>query len=616
MKKLFATALIGMMAASAFADVTTVPFSYANDDVFNYGKGRKISYDVAMCINDPSLAGKKITKISAYLATMDINETSIWMTDELIVDGKLNVPNIMSQDVTPVEATYGDKTGLALLQYELAEPYVLTGDPVYVGYSVNIPDTETNEQKNPLVLSNVINENGFWLHSGAAVLRWTEYSQTAGGVAVIVVDLEGEFPTNSLSASSLGETFAVNGEPFDVVAYFTNTGQSPINNINYTYTSNGVTKDGYMELESPIEPNPALPCPVALPFEAINGSGPYDISITLTKVNGEENQTEFPTLEGKVYVAPYLPKHRPLVEEYTGTWCGYCTRGYIGMELVGEFYGEDVTVICYHDQDPMAVNPRPYVPSGDPAATLDRLGQIDPYYGTLSTSLWSNLQYDFYIRNDIDEALTWKPLADINIIDAYAENNQVKVSTEVMFIKDFDKANYQIGYVLVANGLSGKPGSSWDQHNYYAGDKDYAGTYLQPICEWPAVVQGLVFNDVAIDSRMCGGVSGSIPSKITTGETIAHQYTFNIGSNQFAQKLENLSVAAFIIDRSNGTIENSHRFYLRNGSGVEGIESNAHVMNVEYYDLNGRKVVNPEKGIFVKVAKMSDGSVKTSKVVK
>ena len=51
-------------------------------------------------------------------------------------------------------------------------------------------------------------------------------------------------------------------------------------------------------------------------------------------------------------------------------------------------------------------------------------------------------------------------------------------------------------------------------------------------------------------------------------------------------------------------------------SGIENLGSEAAPQTVEYFNLNGTKVTNPEKGIYVKRVVLSDGKVKTSKVAR
>lgn len=48
-------------------------------------------------------------------------------------------------------------------------------------------------------------------------------------------------------------------------------------------------------------------------------------------------------------------------------------------------------------------------------------------------------------------------------------------------------------------------------------------------------------------------------------------------------------------------------------NSIESIDA-SNIMKVEFFDTQGRKVANPEKGIYVKTVTLTDGSVKTSKV--
>lgn len=54
-----------------------------------------------------------------------------------------------------------------------------------------------------------------------------------------------------------------------------------------------------------------------------------------------------------------------------------------------------------------------------------------------------------------------------------------------------------------------------------------------------------------------------------------------------------------------------------NGSvGISVAEGDSKISATEYYDLNGRKITNPTKGVFIKKTIMEDGSVKTTKTVR
>ena len=43
----------------------------------------------------------------------------------------------------------------------------------------------------------------------------------------------------------------------------------------------------------------------------------------------------------------------PVVEEFTGTWCGWCTIGYEGMESAKATFGDNAVLIAVHVGDVM-----------------------------------------------------------------------------------------------------------------------------------------------------------------------------------------------------------------------------------------------------------------------
>lgn len=609
-KNLLTLAILGLAAFGSTLNAAESEFTYADGELFPFGKGKAENIDVAMCIQDPSLVGKRITKILAYINTVDgISNTSVWLSNNLTLENKVNVPDIDQWDVTPVVTTVG-KYQLGTLEYTLSDPYVLTEDPLYVGYSITVDDNKTDGQKYPVVLSQGNTPEGLYVHMSKSVLKWTPYVDKAGGVAYIVVYIEGDFAENALSLQNSQVIYAEDNEEFTGAFVVSNLGASPIENIDYTYTydDDETVYEGYVELEDPIQPSISLTSMLYLPFEAISGTGPHDLNLTVTKVNGEINEAEHNSLSCTVNVIPFMPQHRPLIEEYTGLWCGWCPRGYIAMEEIALIYGDSQVSICYHNGDPMEVTTSyPVKVTGFPNSTVDRISLIDPYYGADNS--------EFGIANYIEARMEVLAIADIEL-EATLEGNTVNVESSTRFIQDIEDANYQVGYVLTCNGLSSP---KWGQSNYFAGSTaEYAGTILEPLTRWPDTVLGLVFNDVAVDVDAMSGIPGSIPASIKTGQEYTNSYSFNIAGNDLIPDPENLVVAAFIINKNNGQIVNANKYMFNpdyDYNGVEELQEATTVVSTEYYDLTGRKVNNPGNGIYVVKEKNSNGTFKTSKVL-
>ncbi|MCH5224724.1 MAG: Omp28-related outer membrane protein [Muribaculaceae bacterium] len=608
MKKHLLTLLIaGAASTGVWAENATLDYTYANESLFLYGKGKKELIDVAICINNPGLAGKKITGIKAYISTAEgIEQTSVWLSNELTLENKVNVPDIASFDVTPAAVTVGEYD-LQVLEANLSEPYTLTADPVYVGYSLSVVSNSTDQQKNPIVLSSGTNSNGFWLHMKQSVLKWMDYSANAKGVAFIVAEIEGEYPDYSLGLQGYKPIYCQSGQAFSVDFNAVNIGANPINEVSYVYSfDGGAQQTGTLSLPSPIDPQLALTSPLSLNFQGVEGMGSHTLQVEITEVNGQPNDSSIASIECTVNVIPFVPQHKPLVEEYTGLWCGWCTRGYLAMEMIGEIYGNNAVAIAYHNGDPMEVTQNyPVRVPGYPSASVNRNPAVDPYYGSDDVT-------EFGISNDIAASIDEMTVGEINLRATLSEGI-ITVESATRFIQDFTNANYEVGYVLVSNGLTNP---TWAQANYYSGAGGYEGSYLQELTEWPDPVAGLVFNDVAIDVSAMNGIANSIPASITNGQEYPNTFTFNIIGNELVQNTDNLIVAAFVIDKTTGLIVNANKCDLSGNAGVESIKKgNSEVIKIEYYDLTGRKVAEPHNGVVIKREIMNDGSSKSSKII-
>lgn len=621
LKKLVAACLLGSAVLSAMAAESAITFTYANDDYGFWGKGKSEIYDVAIRIQDPALAGKKVTAIRAVLnAYEDINSTSLWLSKELTlekIDGvKVTVPDICSAEVVPEKISLPDsKDSYGQLSTKLDEPYVITEEGFYAGYSLTVPAVEKGQslsvkQQNPLLFSISDNANSLFIRASKDFLKWVPYNEKLGGAAAMIyVTIEGEFDEYSVGLKSVATSYAPIDEDFNVKAVITTPGSKDVSSIGYTYTIGGKSYDRTLEFEQPIACNFVNSTVVELPISALSELGEYTLDLNINKVNGEDNANPKTSASCSVTVLPYVPKHRPMLEEFTGTWCGYCTRGYIALEILNELYGDNVVLAAYHSGDPMEIYEFPVYVESFPSATLNRGPISDPYYG--------NANDGFGMKYEVLESMETAVPADIKV-DAYWGNEdktEIKISTNTTFFEDKANAGYKVGYLLINNGLSGE-GNDWVQSNYYtsyAGQLD--GTDLEVITTWPNKVPDLVFNDVVVDITGMMGIENSVPSDVAFGKTYASDYSFDIASNSIIQDKDKLYVAAFIIN-PNGTILNAYKTKVDGFTAVKSLETGVAEVSAEYYNLSGSRVAAPQQGVFVKVAKMSDGTVRTSKVAR
>ena len=255
-----------------------------------------------------------------------------------------------------------------------------------------------------------------------------------------------------------------------------------------------------------------------------------------------------------------IPVHRPLIEEYTGTWCGWCVRGLVGMELLRQRFGDEFIGVAYHNDDPMEIMYTDDYPSsfwGFPTAFIERTSEVDPYYGFsyVSAGIVSDMEQYAAIAVNADAVVTALWTSD--------EKTAIDVDVTCYFTVDEQNANYAIEVMLVADDLHGSS-SSWDQENYYSDTFYYSSDpYLGPWVAKPDVISGYHFNDVIVGTS--GVVAGSLPSEIVAYNDYSCHYRFTLSSlpkPSLIQNKDNLHVIAVIVNKANGQAINANRCFI------------------------------------------------------
>lgn len=589
----------------------TIQFSYADENArlgaLGYSSGD--SYDVAMGINNPAMAGMKVTAITAYLNPYtDVSNGSLWISSGFELTGNTFVPDIRKVEVNPVRGSYAGDNDVAVMTITLDEPYVLPETPVYIGYSITIDQASGEAQKHPVIYSaNAYNEMGFFWRAASNGRDWTDASDY--GNATIYVTLEVE-NANSLGIRSIDEAYTLADEGFNANVNVFNVGIYDVNSITYSYSiDGGELQNNTVILTTPIPVDQVKAYTQALPINGISEIGPHNVTLTITEINGQPNTSDVATGAFTANVVPFKPKHRPLVEEFTGLWCGWCPRGFLGMEKIAEIYGDDQVSICYHNAsqgpDPMSVsNSNPMGADAYPGGSVDRQAVVDPWYG-------SSNNVNFGIGQDVDQALEKFAIADIEV-EATLDGDIVTATATTKFVVNQENTNYRLGFVLVANNLYN---STWAQTNYFPQYKrDFAGTPLEVLCNMGGKIYGQHYNDVAVDVTNMNGTRGLFPANITVDTPYVNEFSFNIANNKVIQDRSQLIVVAFVAN-PDGTIVNANKFCFPGAAGVQGVDSeDATVVSTVYYDLTGRKVANPDHGIYIRSEKLSDGTVRNQKI--
>lgn len=608
-------------AAAGQAPQSTVTFTYAGDDprkMNSYGSALEERHDAGICIDEPLLAEYKIKKITGYLRNNTYTlEHAVWVSSGLYLEDNVNRPDIFESDEIELKSGVFNGTSCDIIEYVFDDPIPVGEAPVYVGYSF----TSTRALSyNAIWIYENPDKNGFFYHGSESMPYWADNS-SMGWSLIIEVELEGSNSLKAVNISGMDDCYATLDTPFEATAYLVNPLGEAVREIEYSYTiDDGEVVDGMMKFDSPIEPDPAFKVPVKLRFEGVRSIGRHKVSVRVDKVDGVENASANPCCDFEAVGVPFIPKRRPLVEEYTGLWCGWCPQGYVAMQEINKCFREDVVVMSYHYNDNLSVTSNyPMVVSGYPKLSIDRIALLNPYNGTHGNSQGCGVVID------IAERMENVPVADVEVKNVMLSSTDLSFDINVTFVVDLPKVNCELGYAVTANGLT----TSQLQSNYYSGMAGYEGSPLEPFTQYGSYVRGLVFDDVVVNVGDYKGARESIPASVKAGEVISHGYTVPLNGVKYCSDPDMLVINAFIIDKTTSQIVNANKAYAsakgipRYDDDEEEDDITLHVGNaeeaepvsVEYFDMTGRRIHRPSHGVYVARYIMPDGSVSSKKIM-
>lgn len=363
------------------------------------------------------------------------------------------------------------------------------------------------------------------------------------------------------------------GETYQPMLSVNCTSEDPITSIDYTLTL------GDKQVKKTHTFNPAIPAGFNQRYDfqsemtAPKTAAAYNLTFTIDRVNGKA--VSIPSSAQYKQLVVTRKAHRmTLVEEFTGTECGWCPRGWVGMEKVKKEIPEDACVIALHQysaSDPMYGDyyHTPSFIGGAPAAVVDRAPRsCDPYFGEKVNGK------DEGIINTVMRHESLLPEVEIQDLTAnYTDESctQILATATTEFLTDLDGS--QIIFVLTADGLTGTT-SAWKQTNFYGSiDASEAGATAESDPELYKLLRGqemgqtylaLTYNDVMIGSSWPAPTTPNEVLPFTTtkaGEKASSVYTLTLPTKPILLKAinkEEVYVTAFVL-KADGTVANAAR---------------------------------------------------------
>lgn len=240
----------------------------------------------------------------------------------------------------------------------------------------------------------------------------------------------------------------------------------------------------------------------------------YSDKITVTFHNGSE--TNF--------------KKRVLVEDYTGTWCGYCPRVAYALNIVTS-QNANVVPIAIHRAS-SNINSSSYDPYNFNTSELEVLLD-DPGYpkGFINRKTKWLVPEDQNIQQVINATQGLNPKLGLALTTSVV-NNTINLTLNAKFAKDFE--NLKVVVYILENGLV------FNQKNYTT---FYNGLSDLPNFQHNHVLRGLLTN-------LLGDTIDNLVTK--TGKTFNKTYNISVPAN--IANSNNIEFVGFIIDQNGNTI--------------------------------------------------------------
>ncbi|NIF07809.1 Omp28-related outer membrane protein [Chryseobacterium sp. Tr-659] len=347
---------------------------------------------------------------------------------------------------------------------------------------------------------------------------------------------------------------------YTIKATVKNNGAQSVNNMAVNWTDGTGDHLSTIPLASPLGTGQEITVshPIAVNFASV---ADRNINFTITQVNGLSDSSPADNAMATKFatVSQNSPK-KVVIEEGTGTWCGYCPRGAIAMQNATNNFPNDFIGIAVHggsNSEPMKVTEYADAANfpGFPTLNVDR------------TLLGEDVSTDF--SPVVNARKTLIVPAALSATSTLA-GQTLTLNASAVFRSNFTNASYRFAVVMIENGVTGTT-AAYNQVNYYAGNAmgPMGGYENKPN---PVPAADMVYDHVG--RMLLGGYAGqvgSIPAVITDGQTVNYTFTADIPANY---NLNKMKAVLLLIDSATGEIANAAGPFAITGSlGVKTNEA-------------------------------------------
>lgn len=569
---------------------------YTTDDIDQYGLGlgSAISMMVASEITNDHFAGMNDLKIDAVRFGLT-EAATVESVDVYAVDAAGNMTALV--EGAPVA---GKKGVVGWNTVELAEPVAVpaNAESLIVGYDITL-----TADGYPIGVYSGADQCSFFGYGNLGQGEgWYNFGSDYGTPAIQLICECAPVQGFNVKGSKYESGTVAMGQTFESTFTVMSSSEEEVKDIDYTIIFGDETISNNVVFKTPIPTGFGKTASFDVELTAPQRVGALPVIFSVDKINGTELAEPVVTTFTQDVVSKIVPRYH-IVEEFTGTGCGYCPLGWAGMEYTKEHYSDKAGVIAihqYNSTDPM-YGTYYHTPDykGAPSCRIDRFPEeLNPYA--------ENMGQYFQV---LDQLI---PEVDVTVQASYADAAMTKIDATAVteFLTDLEGS--ELVFVLTADGLTGTT-SAWKQANYlYSASASQYPASAKDFCKGGKYAQSsvtLVFNDVMIGSSWPSATGANKVEAFTTttaGAKESSAYTLTLPTKtalKNALKKDQIYVTAMVI-KADGMIANAARCRVLTADEAAGVSSvTTEAANAALYDLQGRKVNTAVKGIFIQNGK-------------
>lgn len=334
--------------------------------------------------------------------------------------------------------------------------------------------------------------------------------------------------------------------PLNVTGSVTNVGGETLTAFNVVINdgTNTITETVDGLSVGPLE-TASFEVPLSLPSATT-----YNVDVTVEMPNGNDDEDASNNSASTELVGVVNPPGKQIfVEESTGTWCPWCPRGAVFMDLMEENYAESFAGAAVHVGQAAAGWPDPmeltsyatdYVGlvSGFPTLVVDRFS--NPGIPGLNDMIGFGAQLRDFTR------MRPSPIGLSTSSEINMWTREMVINLDITAHTNID-ANYSVTLLITEDHVTG------DAFDYRQAN-NYAGGGQGPMGGWENLGNPASGNDIEYNHTLreaIGGFSGDatlIPATIAAGETYSHTMSYTIPEGW---NMEELNIIAVVLDQDN-----------------------------------------------------------------